>query len=78
MILFANVMFNKYSSESKENILFIDEPELSLHIRWQEKFIHTLLTASENTQFILASHSPDITGEYKSKGIKINQNWDNV
>ncbi len=78
VILFANVMFNKYSSESRENILFIDEPELSLHIKWQEKFIDTLLTASDNTQFILATHSPDIVGEHKSKGVKINQNKENA
>jgi len=74
VILFANVMFNKYSSESRENILFIDEPELSLHIRWQEIFIDTLLTASDNTQFILATHSPDIVGEHKLKAVKINKN----
>jgi predicted ATP-binding protein involved in virulence len=73
VILFANVMFNKYSSEGRENILIIDEPELSLHIKWQEKFIETLLTASEKTQFILATHSPDIIGEHKIKNVKINK-----
>jgi len=74
VILFANVMFNKYSTQSKENILIIDEPELSLHIRWQERFIDSLLTASDNTQFILASHSPDIVGDHKVKCVKINHN----
>jgi predicted ATP-binding protein involved in virulence len=49
-----------------------------LHIKWQEKFIDTLLTASDNTQFILATHSPDIVGEHKSKGVKINQNRHNA
>jgi predicted ATP-binding protein involved in virulence len=80
VILFANVMFNKNFSEpkEKENILFIDEPELSLHIRWQEIFIEKLLTASDNTQFILATHSPDIVGEYKLKSIKINQRRNNA
>lgn len=73
VILFANVMFNRYSSESHENILIIDEPELSLHIKWQEIFIETLLTASEKTQFILATHSPDIVGDYKNKGVKISK-----
>lgn len=73
VILFANVMFNRYTSESHENILIIDEPELSLHIKWQEIFIETLLTASEKTQFILATHSPDIVGDYKIKGVKISK-----
>lgn len=78
VILFANVMFNKYASESKENILIIDEPELSLHIRWQEKFIDSLLQASEKTQFILATHSPDIVGDHKNKGVKINKHKGNA
>lgn len=78
VILFANVMFNRFTSESKENILIIDEPELSLHIKWQEIFIDTLLTASEKTQFILATHSPDIVGDYKMKGVKINKHKGNA
>lgn len=78
VILFANVMFNKFTSESQENILIIDEPELSLHIKWQEIFIDTLLTASEKTQFILATHSPDIVGEHKTKGVKINKHRGNA
>lgn len=78
VILFANVMFNRFTSESQENILIIDEPELSLHIKWQEIFIDTLLTASEKTQFILATHSPDIVGEHKNKGVKINKHRGNA
>ncbi|MFD2599040.1 AAA family ATPase [Sphingobacterium corticis] len=78
VILFANVMFNRFSSQSQENILIIDEPELSLHIRWQDIFIEKLLIASEKTQFILATHSPDIVGDYKSKGVKINKNKKNA
>jgi predicted ATP-binding protein involved in virulence len=78
VILFANVMFNRFSSESQENVLIIDEPELSLHIKWQEIFIDTLLTASEKTQFILATHSPDIVGDYKNKGVKINKHKGNA
>ena len=78
VILFANVMFNRFTSESQENILIIDEPELSLHIKWQEIFIETLLTASEKTQFILATHSPDIVGDYKSKGVKISKHKGNA
>jgi predicted ATP-binding protein involved in virulence len=74
VILFANVMFNKNSSEFRDNILFIDEPELSLHIKWQEQFIDKLMTASDNTQFILATHSPDIVGDHKRKCVKINNN----
>ena len=41
-------------------VFVIDEPELSLHISWQEKFVEAMLEASPRTQFILATHSPSI------------------
>jgi len=72
IILFANVIFNKFKNKSNSTeILIIDEPEISLHIRWQEKFIDSLIEASNNTQFIIATHSPDIIGDYKFNTIKI-------
>ncbi|KIA97538.1 hypothetical protein OA93_13490 [Flavobacterium sp. KMS] len=75
IILFANVIFDKYKfSTTKNEIMIIDEPEISLHIRWQEKFIDCLYEASEKTQFIIATHSPDIIGDYKADTIKLNSN----
>jgi len=72
VILFANVIFNKYkNSKLSSEILIIDEPEISLHIRWQEKFIDSLFEASNNTQFIIATHSPDIIGEYKFNSVRM-------
>lgn len=44
----------------RSHVYIVDEPEVSLHITWQEKFIDALLAASPNTQFILATHSPFI------------------
>jgi predicted ATP-binding protein involved in virulence len=76
IILFANVIFNKLKESNKNNtaeILIIDEPEISLHIRWQELFIDSLFEASNRTQFVIATHSPDIIGEHKFKTKKINK-----
>lgn len=75
VVLFANVIFGKYSPRKKlkSDVFIIDEPEISLHIRWQENFVTSLLSASSNTQFIIASHSPDIIGEYKFKSERINK-----
>ncbi|MDR1715405.1 MAG: ATP-binding protein [Prevotella sp.] len=71
VVIFANAMFNKMRKTSN-NILIIDEPELSLHIRWQEKFIDQLLNATEaKSQLILATHSPDIVGDYKNDCISV-------
>ena len=42
----------------KQLIILIDEPELHLHPRLQEKFVEFLLEFSKNAQILLASHSP--------------------
>ncbi len=41
-------------------VFIVDEPELSLHIDWQEKFVDAILAANPSVQFILATHSPAI------------------
>lgn len=49
--------------KSEPGIFIIDEPELSLHLAWQEIFVSSILEASPTTQFILATHSPSIIGD---------------
>lgn len=71
IILFANVVFTRFDKNTYSDILIIDEPEISLHIRWQEKFIDLLLETQVNKQFIIATHSPDIIGEYKFKAVRL-------
>ena len=64
IILFYELIF-----ESEKNThLLIDEPEISLHIEWQLKFLDDLLKIVENKQFkvTVATHSPQI----------INNHWD--
>ncbi|HEJ7645751.1 AAA family ATPase [Klebsiella oxytoca] len=69
LVLIANVMLNKYTSISR--VIIIDEPEISLHLKWQEKFSETILAINPETQFILATHSPDIVGEMTDKCLKV-------
>jgi predicted ATP-binding protein involved in virulence len=47
-------------SLSGSGIFIVDEPELSLHIDWQEKFVDAIRKANPNVQLILATHSPAI------------------
>jgi predicted ATP-dependent endonuclease of OLD family len=68
-VLIANVMLNRYTSISR--VIIIDEPEISLHLKWQEKFSETILAINPETQFILATHSPDIVGEMTDKCLKV-------
>lgn len=41
-------------------ILFMDEPEVSMHIEWQEKLISLIQEINPNAQIILTTHSPAI------------------
>lgn len=41
-------------------VLFMDEPEVSLHIEWQQRIIETILKLNPNVQIILTTHSPAV------------------
>ncbi len=55
----------------KTGIFIIDEPELSLHVEWQNKFIPNLLEVAGGTQLILATHSPEIIGDRTEKCVEV-------
>lgn len=69
VIFFANlVLTNRFSRNKKFKDVFIaDEPEISLHMLWQLKLIPNILKSRKNIQIILATHSPEIVGEYENK-----------
>lgn len=46
--------------DNKPLILFMDEPEISLHFDWQKKLIQYIREINANVQIILATHSPAI------------------
>jgi predicted ATPase len=48
-----------------------DEPELSLHVVWQEKLLSSLRDLAGRCQFIIATHSPDIAGGFSDKIINL-------
>ena len=57
-----------------ENYAYIaDEPELSLHIEWQEKLVSSIKRLNPDSQIIFATHSPDIVGPYQTKTIRIDK-----
>lgn len=48
-----------------EPVVYVaDEPELSLHVTWQEKLMASLVQLAGRCQFIVATHSPDIAGGF--------------
>lgn len=64
LVLFYKLIFNS----SPGDLILIDEPELSLHISWQNQFIDDLKRVAKMNEFtaVIATHSPDI----------ISSNWD--
>ena len=41
-------------------VLFMDEPEVSLHIEWQKRLIELIMELNPNAQIILTTHSPAV------------------
>ena len=41
-------------------VLFMDEPEVSLHIEWQKRLIDLICELNPNVQIILTTHSPAV------------------
>ena len=44
--------------DRKPYVLFMDEPEVSLHFEWQKRLIELILKLNPNVQLIVATHSP--------------------
>ena len=69
IIIFANLIFNM--KETPTGIYIVDEPEASLHLKWQAIFVKSLKKVTNNIQLIFATHSPEIINKYRDKMIKI-------
>lgn len=54
------ILTTVFLQEEKPNILLMDEPEISLHITWQDRLIALIRELNPNCQLILTTHSPNI------------------
>ena len=63
-----------YNAFSDNTAIFIDEPELSLHVDWQRRLFPTLLEQGQNNQFFVATHSPFIYTKYPDKEFLLDEN----
>ena len=62
-----------YNAFSENTPIFIDEPELSLHVDWQRLLLPTLLEQGTGNQFFIATHSPFIYAKYPDKEILLGE-----
>ena len=46
--------------DNQPYVLFMDEPEVSLHIEWQKRLIDLCVELNPNVQIILTTHSPAV------------------
>ena len=59
------VILFTYLAFQRGKIFVVDEPEISLHPRWQEEFLDGVKDLMRSdTQLIIATHSPAIVGKY--------------
>lgn len=56
------ILLNVFLLEEKPAVVFMDEPEIALHVSWQYKLLDTLTNLNPEAQFIVTTHSPSIFG----------------
>lgn len=56
-----------YNAFTSNSVIFIDEPEISLHVDWQRCLFQYLLAQQTTNQLIVATHSPCIYSQYSDK-----------
>lgn len=69
ILLFTNTIL----ASSQATIFIIDEPEISLNVKWQRKLLNTLLSFSpdEGVQFFIATHSIELLTSRKDDVMKL-------
>lgn len=67
-----------YNAFYNDTIIFIDEPELSLHVDWQRRLYNILQKQNSSNQFIFATHSPFIYAKYPDKELITNSDKGNL
>ena len=54
------ILLTVLTEDNQPYVLFMDEPEISLHIEWQKRLIDIILELNPNVQIILTTHSPAV------------------
>ena len=68
LTLFAFLHFQPRHAD-QSFVVLVDEPELSLHVAWQHRYVDSIRDANPNGQLIVATHSPEIAGSVAEESI---------
>ena len=60
-----------YNAVLTNAVIFVDEPEISLHVDWQRLLLPTLMEQNGTNQWIVATHSPFIYAKYADKELPL-------
>lgn len=71
LILFT-LLYYFFENPDQEFAVLVDEPELSLHVAWQNRYVNSIVQANPKAQFIIATHSPEIASHFEDTIIDIN------
>jgi len=72
LLLFCYVL----TARDSPTVFMIDEPEISLNIKWQRQIVQVLLDITQNAsiQFVFASHSMELLAQHRSRVVKLVNN----
>lgn len=64
------IMTQALLQDSRPSVFIADEPELSLHVAWQERLVDNIRRINPGAQIIFATHSPDVVGSHLDRVIE--------
>jgi energy-coupling factor transporter ATP-binding protein EcfA2 len=69
LLLFCYVL----TARDTPTIFMIDEPEISLNVKWQRQLVQSLLdiTDGASIQFVFASHSMELLAQHRNRVVKL-------
>ena len=74
LTLFAFLHFQPRHAD-RSFVVLVDDPELSLHVAWQHRYVDSIRDANPNGQLIVATHSPEIAGSVAEESIIDMPRW---
>lgn len=58
-------------AEANNSVILVDEPEISLHPRWQQRILRVYENIGKNNQVIAATHSPHLLSSAARESVRI-------
>ncbi|MBV7245682.1 AAA family ATPase [Streptomyces sp. MW-W600-10] len=69
LVLAYDLLFNV----AENSLVLIDEPEISLHVAWQQEFLNDIakIANTASLRFVVATHSPQIIHKWRSRAVSL-------